>query len=96
MSMTGSGDQESGGKKPSTPTIGTATVIAVVNNTAGNTAQQASVTFTPSAYAGKGTVTYTVTSSGGATATGSSSPITVSGLTASASVTFTGRAYCVT
>jgi hypothetical protein len=72
----------SGGMKPSTPTIGTAT--------AGDTT--ASVAFTASSYIGKGTITYTATSSpGGFTGTSSSSPITVSGLTNGTSYTFTVR-----
>jgi len=70
--------RDSGGKKPTTPTIGTAT--------AGNA--EATVAFTASTYSGKATVTYRATSNpggisspGGITATAASSPITVTGLT---------------
>jgi len=64
--------RDSGGKKPTTPTIGTAT--------AGNA--EATVPFTASTYTGKATVTYRATSSpSGITATAASSPITVTGLT---------------
>jgi hypothetical protein len=74
------GNTSSEGKKPTTPTIGSAT--------AGT--QNASVAFTPSTYIGKGTITYTAVSSpGGITGTSSSSPITVSSLTAGTSYTFT-------
>ena len=77
------GNIASGGKKPSTPTIGTAT--------AGS--GSATVAYTASAYAGKGgAVTYTATSSpGGLTGTGAS-PITVSGLTNGTAYTFTVKA----
>lgn len=72
----------SAGKKPTTPTIGTATD--------GGTGTTVSVAFTPSTYIGKGTITYTATSSpGGLTASGSGSPITVSGLTTGTAYTFT-------
>ena len=76
------GNLSSGGKKPTTPTIGTAT--------AGNTS--ATVAYTASTYTGKGgAVTYTATSSpGGFTGTGAS-PITVSGLTNGTAYTFTVR-----
>ena len=78
-----SGDQESAGKKPTAPTIGTATIVQCVD-------RAIDVTFTGSTYIGKGTVTYTVTSSpGGVTATGSSSPLRVTGLTAGTAYTFT-------
>ena len=51
---------------------------------------QATVSFTPPAYTGKGNITYTVTSSpGGITASGASSPITVTGLTNGTAYTFT-------
>ncbi len=76
------GVQASAGKKPATPTIGTATD--------GGTGTTVSVAFTPSSYIGKGTITYTATSNPGSiTATGSSSPITVSSLTAGTAYTFT-------
>ena len=76
------GISSSGGMRPTTPTIGTATD--------GGTGTTASVAFTPSTYIGKGTITYTATSSpGGLTATGSSSPITVTGLTTGTAYTFT-------
>lgn len=82
--MSNIGDLSSGGKKPTTPTIGTP-----ANAGAG----EASVFFTASTYIGKGTVTYTATSDpGGITATGSSSPILVSGLTPGTSYTFTVKA----
>ncbi len=72
----------SGGMKPSTPTIGTASD--------GGTGTTASVAFTPSTYIGKGTITYTATSSpGGLTGSASSSPITVTGLTTGQAYTFT-------
>lgn len=78
------GIQSSGGMKPSTPTIGTATD--------GGTGTTVSVAFTPSTYIGKGTISYTATSSPGSlTGTGSGSPITVSGLTAGTAYTFTVR-----
>ena len=71
----------SGGKKPGTPTIGTAT--------GGNTS--ATVAFTAPAYTGKGgTVTYVATSSPGSiTGSSTTSPITVSGLTNGTAYTFT-------
>ena len=72
----------SDGRKPGTPTIGTAT--------AGNS--QATVTFTPPSYLGKpsSSLTYTVTSSPGSFSnTGSESPIVVTGLSAGTSYTFT-------
>lgn len=76
------GNAPSGGKKPTTPTIGTATD--------GGTGTTVSVAFTPSTYIGKGTITYTATSSPGSlTGTGSGSPITVSGLTTGTAYTFT-------
>ena len=78
------GNPGSGGKKPGTPTIGTAT--------AGDA--QATISFTPPTYLGKGgTVTYTATSSpGGLTGTSTSSPITITGLTNGTAYTFTVRA----
>ena len=76
------GNPPSGGKKPTTPTIGTAT-----DDGTGTTV---SVAFTPSTYIGKSTITYTATSSPGSlTGTGSGSPITVSGLTTGTAYTFT-------
>jgi len=76
------GNPPSGGKKPTTPTIGTASD--------GGTGTSASVAFTPSTYIGKDTITYTATSSPGSiTGTGSGSPITVSGLTTGTAYTFT-------
>jgi trimeric autotransporter adhesin len=76
------GANSSGGSRPSTPTIGTASD--------GGTGTTASVAFTPSTYIGKGTINYTVTSSpGNITASGSSSPITVTGLTTGTAYTFT-------
>jgi hypothetical protein len=76
------GNAPSGGKKPTTPTIGTATDDG--------TGTGVSVAFTPSTYIGKGTITYTATSSPGSlTGTGSGSPITVSGLTTGTAYTFT-------
>lgn len=76
------GNPPSGGKKPTTPTIGTATD--------GGTGTTVSVAFTPSTYIGKDTITYTATSSPGSiTGTGSGSPITVSGLTTGTAYTFT-------
>jgi hypothetical protein len=78
------GSAASGGKKPGTPTIGTAT--------GGNAS--ATVAFTAPTYLGKGgTVTYTATSSpGGFTGTSTTSPITVSGLTNGTSYTFVVKA----
>lgn len=76
------GNPASGGKKPTTPTIGTATD--------GGTGTTVSVAFTPSTYIGKGSITYTALSSPGSISnTGSGSPITVSGLTTGTSYTFT-------
>lgn len=76
------GNPPSGGKKPTTPTIGTATDDG--------TGTGVSVAFTPSTYIGKSTITYTATSSPGSlTGTGSGSPITVSGLTTGTAYTFT-------
>ena len=74
----------SGGKKPGTPTIGTAT--------AGNA--QATVAFTAPTYTGKGgTVTYVATSTPGSkTGSATSSPITVTGLSNGTSYTFTVQA----
>ena len=70
--------KDSGGKKPSTPTIGTATV--------GD--QSLSVTFTASTYAGKGTITYIATATPGEFyGTGASSPITISKLPNGVAVT---------
>lgn len=75
------GNPASGGKKPGTPTIGTATK--------GNAS--ATVAFTAPTYVGKGgTVTYRATSSPGSlTGTSTTSPITVSGLTNGTAYTFT-------
>ena len=76
------GNPPSGGKQPTTPTIGTATDDG--------TGTGVSVAFTPSTYIGKGTITYTATSSPGSlTGTGSGSPITVSGLTTGTTYSFT-------
>jgi hypothetical protein len=76
------GANSSGGSRPSTPTIGTASD--------GGTGTTVSVAFTPSSYIGKGTITYTATSSPGSfTGTSSSSPITVTGLTTGTAYTFT-------
>lgn len=76
------GNPSSGGKKPTTPTIGTATAGE------GN----ASITFTPSTYIGKGTITYIATSSPGSlTGSASTSPVTVSGLTGGTAYTFSIR-----
>lgn len=76
------GNPASGGKKPTTPTIGTATD--------GGTGTTVSVAFTPSTYIGKESITYTALSNPGSiSATGSGSPITVSGLTAGTAYTFT-------
>lgn len=72
----------SGGMKPSTPVIGTATDTALGGSV--------SVAFTPSTYIGKGTITYTATSTPGSiTGSSATSPITVSGLTNGTSYTFT-------
>ena len=77
------GNSASGGKKPTTPTIGSAS--------AGS--GSASVSFTPSTYIGKGTVTYIATSSPGSiTGSNTASPITVSGLSDGTAYTFTVRA----
>jgi hypothetical protein len=82
--------KDTGGKRPGQPSVGTPTVNAVVNNTAGNTAQTVTVPFTAPAYLGKsGAVTYTVTASTGQSVSGASSPLTVTGLTAGTAVTFT-------
>lgn len=76
------GNLSSAGKKPTTPTIGTATDDG--------TGTGVSVAFTPSTYIGKSTITYTALSSPGSlTGTGSGSPITVSGLTTGTAYTFT-------
>jgi hypothetical protein len=76
------GTSASGGSIPAAPTIGAAAD--------GGTGTTASVSFTPSTYAGKGTITYTATSSpGGLTGSSSGSPITVSGLTTGTAYTFT-------
>jgi len=72
------GNPPSGGKKPTTPTIGTAT--------AGNAS--ATVAYTPSTYIGKGTITYTATSTPGSFTGTGASPITVSGLTNGTAYTF--------
>jgi hypothetical protein len=76
------GNLSSAGKKPTTPTIGTATD--------GGNGTSASVAFTASSYIGKSTITYTALSNPGSiTGTGSASPITVSGLTTGTAYTFT-------
>ena len=76
---------DTGGKKPSTPTIGTASHSGSVLTI--------SVPFTAPTYTGKGTISsYTVTSTGGHTASGASSTISVGGLTAGTLYTFTVRA----
>lgn len=76
------GNLSSAGKKPTTPTIGTATD--------GGTGTSANVAFTASSYIGKGTITYTALSNPGSiTGTGSASPIAVSGLTTGTAYTFT-------
>jgi hypothetical protein len=73
------GNSHSAGKRPTTPTIGSAT--------AGNA--NASVAFTESTYIGKGTITYTATSNpGNVTGSASSTPITVSSLTNGTTYTF--------
>jgi len=72
----------SDGRKPDTPTIGTATAGV----------QSASVVFTPPTYLGKPNDNniYTATSNPGAiTATGTTTPISVTGLTAGTPYTFT-------
>ena len=74
------GNTSSEGKKPTTPTIGSAT--------AGNAS--ASVAFTPSTYAGKSGIFYTATSSpGGFTGTNTVSPINVGSLVNGTAYTFT-------
>lgn len=76
------GNPPSGGKQPTTPTIGVPTD--------GGTGTSVLVPFTPSTYIGKGTITYTATSSPGSiTGTSATSPITVTGLTAGTSYQFT-------
>jgi hypothetical protein len=74
------GNTSSEGKKPSIPTIGSAT---------SSTSTTADVTFTEPTYKGKsGSVTYTVVSNPGSiTATGTS-PVTVTGLTTGTGYTF--------
>ena len=73
------GNSPSAGKKPTTPTI--------VSATAGNAS--ASVAFTVSTYIGKGTISYTATSNpSGITGASASSPITVSGLSNGTPYTF--------
>ena len=72
----------SAGRKPGTPTIGTATAGVL----------QATVTFTEPSYLGKpnSSLTYTAVSSPGSISnTGSASPIIVTGLTSGTSYTFT-------
>lgn len=77
------GNPPSGGKKPGTPTIGTAT--------AGDAS--ATVAYTAPTYTGKGgAVTYTATSTPGSFTGTGASPITVSGLTNGTAYTFTVRA----
>ena len=71
-----------GGGVPSTPTIGTAT--------AGNA--QATVTFTPSTYIGKGTVSYELVSTPGNLNAGAVSSPFVIGVTNGTSYTFTVKA----
>lgn len=74
------GNNSSAGKKPTTPTIGTATA----DNGSG------SISFTPSSYIGKNTITYTAISNpSNITGTSASSPITVSGLNNGTTYTFT-------
>lgn len=81
VSVRTTGNPPSGGKKPTAPTIGTAT--------GGN--GSATVAFTAPSYLGKGgTVTYRATSTPGSlTGTSTSSPITVSGLSNGTGYTFT-------
>ena len=76
------GNQSSGGKKPSAPSIGTVTD--------GGTGTTVNVPFTPSSYIGKGTIQYSIVSNpGNITTISSSSPVTVSGLTTGTPYTFT-------
>jgi hypothetical protein len=79
------GSAASGGGKPGTPTIGTATATG---------ATTATVAYTAPTYVGKGgTVTYTATSSPGSlTGSSTTTPITVSGLTTGTAYTFTVKA----
>lgn len=76
------GNNSSAGKKPTTPTIGTAVD--------GGTGTTVNVPFTASAYIGKDTITYTALSNPGSiSATSSGTPITVTGLTSGTAYTFT-------
>jgi hypothetical protein len=83
------GNPPSGGKKPGTPTIGTATAADA----------SATVAYTAPSYTGKGgAVTYTATSNPGSKTGTGTSPITVFGLTNGTSYTFTvvaGTSYDV-
>lgn len=76
------GNNSSAGKKPTTPTIGTAVD--------GGTGTTVNVPFTASTYIGKDTITYTALSNPGSiSATSSGSPINVTGLTSGTAYTFT-------
>lgn len=72
-----------GGDQPSVP--GTPTATTGQNTTS-------TITFTPSAYIGKGTVSYEVVSSPGGLIRGGNSPIEFTGLTNGVTYTFTVRA----
>jgi hypothetical protein len=73
------GNSASAGKKPTSPTIGTASAGVL----------SASVPFTASTYIGKDTISYTATSNPESKTGTGSSPITVTGLTSGTSYTFT-------
>jgi hypothetical protein len=73
------GNSASAGKKPTPPTIGTASAGVL----------SASVPFTASTYIGKDTISYTATSNPESKTGTGSSPITVTGLTSGTSYTFT-------
>lgn len=76
------GNNSSAGKKPTTPTVGTAVD--------GGTGTTVNVPFTASTYIGKDTITYTALSSPGSiSATSSGSPINITGLTTGTAYTFT-------
>ena len=76
------GNNSSAGKKPTTPTIGTAVD--------GGTGTTVNVPFTASTYIGKDTITYTALSNPGSiSATSSGSPINITGLTTGTAYTFT-------